>query len=54
MLVLTRRVGEVIVIHETIKVKVISVKGVQVRLGLDAPKEINIRREELKPQEAQK
>ncbi len=47
MLVLTRRLGESIVIGENIIVTVLSVKGGQVRLGIEAPKEVSIQREEL-------
>lgn len=47
MLVLTRRPHEVIVIADDIFIKVLSVEGNQVKLGFDAPKEINIVREEL-------
>ena len=47
MLVLSRKLGESIVIDGAIKVQVIEVKGNVVRLGIDAPKEIPIHRSEL-------
>jgi carbon storage regulator len=47
MLVLTRRVGEVLVIGDDVKISVISVRGNQVRLGVDAPKSVAIHRKEV-------
>ena len=47
MLVLTRRVNERIVIGENIVVTVLEVHGDQVRLGIDAPREIKVFREEV-------
>ena len=47
MLVLTRKLGEGIVIDDQITVTVLEVQGNQIRLGIEAPKEIPIRREEL-------
>jgi len=47
MLVLTRREGETLVIDGDIKVTVLSIKGNQVRIGIDAPKEVPIHRQEL-------
>jgi carbon storage regulator len=47
MLILTRRLGEAIVIQNDIKVSVLGIKGNQVRLGIDAPKEIQVHREEI-------
>jgi len=47
MLILTRRMGETIRIGENIQVTVFGVNGNQVRIGIDAPKSINIVREEL-------
>jgi carbon storage regulator len=47
MLVLTRLIGEEIVIGENIRVKVVAVKGHRVRLGITAPLSVIVRREEL-------
>jgi len=47
MLVLSRKIGEQIIINEDIVVTVVSVKGNQVRLGFTAPPEVAICREEL-------
>ncbi len=47
MLVLTRRENESLVIGGDIKLTVLSVKGGQVRIGIDAPKEIAIHRQEI-------
>ena len=47
MLVLTRKPGERIVIDDRITVTVLEVRGHQIRLGIEAPKEIPIKREEL-------
>ena len=47
MLVLSRRIGESIMIGEAVKVRVLSASGSQVRLGIDAPKFISIYREEV-------
>lgn len=47
MLVLTRKVGEGIKIDEDIFVRIIQVKGKQVRIGIEAPRETRIQREEL-------
>lgn len=49
MLILTRKVAEAIFIGEEVKITVLAVKGQQVRLGIDAPRDLNIRREELQP-----
>jgi carbon storage regulator len=51
MLVLTREVKDGIVIDKNIKVTVISIIGNRVKLGIEAPKEVNIRREELEDSE---
>jgi carbon storage regulator len=50
MLVLTRRVGEGIMIGDCILFKVLGVHGRQVRVGIQAPKSVNILREELSNQ----
>jgi carbon storage regulator len=47
MLILTRRVGEVLRIGEDVSVTVLGVKGNQVRLGIDAPKNVAVHREEI-------
>lgn len=47
MLVLTRQPGESVVIGDSVTVTVISVEGERVKLGITAPKEMNIYREEL-------
>ena len=47
MLILTRRVGETLIIGDDIKICVLGVKGNQVRLGIDAPKDISVHREEI-------
>ena len=47
MLILTRKSGETITIGEEIQVKVLSIKGGQVRIGIDAPREVNVNREEI-------
>ena len=47
MLILTRKSSEVIMIGDEIKIQVIEIKGKQVRLGIDAPREFSIHREEV-------
>lgn len=47
MLILTRKVGEMIRIGDTVTVRVLEVRGSQVRLGVDAPTEVRIFREEV-------
>ena len=47
MLILTRRVGETVVIGEEVTVTVLGVKGNQVRVGVNAPREITVHREEI-------
>ena len=47
MLVLTRKLGETIAIDDNIRIVVIQIKGRQVRLGIEAPRETKIHREEV-------
>ncbi|MGB5096385.1 MAG: carbon storage regulator CsrA [Porticoccaceae bacterium] len=47
MLILTRRVGETLVIGDDVTVTVLGVKGNQVRLGVNAPRELPVHREEI-------
>lgn len=48
MLVLTRKVGEGIKIGDDVIIRVIQVKGKQVRIGVEAPKETKVQRDELR------
>lgn len=48
MLILTRRIGETIIIGNDIKVTVLGVKGGQVRIGVEAPNDVAVDREELR------
>jgi carbon storage regulator len=50
MLVLTRKAGQCIVINGDITVTVLEVRGNQIRLGIEAPKEVPVRREEVAPE----
>jgi carbon storage regulator len=47
MLILTRRVGETVIIGDDVDVTVLGVKGNQVRLGVKAPKDVTVHREEI-------
>ncbi|MFO1400180.1 MAG: carbon storage regulator CsrA [Steroidobacteraceae bacterium] len=47
MLILTRRVGEKVMIGDDVSVTVLRVKGNQVRLGVEAPKSVSVQREEI-------
>ena len=46
MLILTRKKGESIAIGDNIQIQVLDVKGGQVRIGIDAPREVSVNREE--------
>jgi len=48
MLILTRRPQEAIHIGDDIKITVLSTKGNQVRIGIDAPKDVDIKRDDMK------
>lgn len=47
MLILTRRVGETVMIGDNVTVTVLGVKGNQVRLGVNAPRDVSVHREEI-------
>ena len=47
MLVLSRRLGETLIIGDDVKVTVLGISGNQVRLGISAPKEVSVHREEI-------
>ena len=47
MLILTRRVGESLMIGDEVTVTVLGVKGNQVRIGVNAPKDVSVHREEI-------
>ncbi|ART62309.1 carbon storage regulator CsrA [Kushneria marisflavi] len=47
MLILTRRVGETLMVGDEITVTVLGVKGNQVRLGVNAPRDVSVHREEI-------
>lgn len=46
MLILTRRVGETVIIGDDISIKILGIRGNQVRLGIEAPKTIPVHRSE--------
>jgi len=47
MLILTRRVGETLMVGDDVTVTVLGVKGNQVRIGVNAPREVSVHREEI-------
>ena len=47
MLILTRKVGESVLIGDDISITILSVRGNQVKLGVEAPKEVSVHREEI-------
>lgn len=47
MLILTRRVGETLIIGDDVTITVLGVKGNQVRMGINAPKQVSVHREEI-------
>ena len=47
MLVLTRRIGETLVINDNVRVTILGIQGNQVRIGTEAPREVTIDREEI-------
>ncbi|RUO35636.1 carbon storage regulator CsrA [Aliidiomarina sanyensis] len=47
MLILTRRISETMMINDDIRITVLAVNGSQVKLGIDAPKDVSVHREEI-------
>lgn len=47
MLILTRKIGEAVMIGNDVKITVLHVKGSQIRLGIDAPSSVSVHREEI-------
>jgi len=47
MLILTRKVGESVLVGNDISITILSVRGNQVKLGVEAPKEVSVHREEI-------
>jgi carbon storage regulator len=52
VLILTRRVGEAVKIGDDVTITVLRIKGNQVRIGVDAPKTLSVRRDELDQRDA--
>ncbi|MEE3730434.1 Carbon storage regulator [Mannheimia haemolytica] len=47
MLILTRKIGEVLLVGDDVEITVLSIRGNQVKLGVNAPKEISVHRREI-------
>lgn len=47
MLILTRKIGEVLLVGDDVEITVLSIRGSQVKLGVNAPKEISVHRQEI-------
>ncbi|MEC8461368.1 MAG: carbon storage regulator CsrA [Pseudomonadota bacterium] len=47
MLILSRKIGEVLVIADNIKISILAIRGNQVKLGVDAPKDVSVHRKEI-------
>jgi carbon storage regulator len=47
MLILTRRMGETVIIGENVSVTIVGVNGGQIRVGINAPKDVTVHREEI-------
>jgi carbon storage regulator len=47
MLILTRRIGETLMVGDNVSITVLGVKGNQVRIGVNAPKDVSVHREEI-------
>ena len=54
MLILTRKVGETVLIGENIRIMVVQVRGTQIRLGIEAPPDQLVLRSEVKPDSEKK
>lgn len=47
MLILTRRAGEAVIVGENVRIAVLDIRGNQVRLGVEAPRDVSVHREEV-------